>query len=268
VQHLYKSREDRRLSTNAEPLFKRISLRLKKHGLSFGDALNLALFVLTILSIVVAFLAVYYARVAMKDARHEADVSRQRSKDDAADQADRFDQQMDQLQTTAEILAGIQKYAVKNEVRNVKKDKARPLPSGTIGCNSVAFLSMWGTNITSNKALHTRLRNGEIICWVDLANEGDAELSQVRWKLDANCRDSSEGVFVAQEGKRFNEPQGRISLEFDAFPPKEKADKSSRKIFILRPSNQCPSMILNSQLFSNFDNVESRTFIEVTPIPK
>jgi hypothetical protein len=47
----------------------RLSLSLQKHGLSFGDALNIVLFLLTIASLVVALIGVKLAKDTLADAR-------------------------------------------------------------------------------------------------------------------------------------------------------------------------------------------------------
>jgi len=55
-----------------EPLMKRFDEVLEKHGLSLGDALNLALFALTIISLVVALVGLRIARITLDEAAKAA----------------------------------------------------------------------------------------------------------------------------------------------------------------------------------------------------
>ena len=75
----------------------RLGRHLERHGLSFGDALNIALFLLTIASLYLAYQAVRIARETLDDARTQAIKA-------AHDQDEQFKKQMEQLQVVTDEL--------------------------------------------------------------------------------------------------------------------------------------------------------------------
>jgi hypothetical protein len=273
------------------PLLKRLGLQLEKHGLSFGDALNVALFILTLLSLLFAYLGVHLAKVALHEADQQAGEARELAKEASRNQDAQFNQQIAELKSSrnaletargllkdqASVLRDLQDISHRElaiQTRAAKqaelRDKARPLPNMRVTCNGFRLIDVSGPSFT-NKAKKKNIEifrrdEGNIECYVFLANDGDAELKKVKLVIDVNCsNDPSEKVFITKSGLPLIPPQGRLVFFTDEnIPPNSTSNRLFRERFVFRPSEKCSSFILNSDLESdNSDGFETKSYVKV-----
>jgi hypothetical protein len=273
------------------PLLKRLSLQLEKHGLSFGDALNVALFLLTLLSLLFAYLGVHLAELALHETEQQAREARQLAREASDNQDAQFKQQIDELKSSrnaletargllkdqANALRDLQNISrrelliqTKAAERTASLDKARPLPSVQVSCNGFRLIDVSGPSVTNKAKKNVKIfrRNeGNIECSVLLTNDGDAELKKVKMFIDVYCSENPpEDVFIEKAGLPLTPPQGRLVFFADEnIPPKSTSNRLFRERFVFRPSEKCFRFILNSSLESdNSDGFETRSFVEVT----
>jgi hypothetical protein len=186
------------------PVMTRLGRHLEKHGLSFGDALNIALFALTIASLYLAYQAVRIAKETLDDARIQATQAAKDAAQAAKNQDAQFQKQMEQLRVASDAmkktstLLRSQSHILRNlqdisrqqlndlnatEARIEKQEKASPAPSIWGACNGEVFSKISQEDF-GDRYLRTSLRAatlkvpqaGILECSVGITNEGNLEL--------------------------------------------------------------------------------------------
>ena len=186
------------MSPEKPPIMARFSSRLEKNGLSLGDAVNVALFVLTLVSLYFAWQGVRLAKIAIADAHtqsakasQEQDVQFREQMQQLKASSNSLDEARSLLGSQSEILRKLQhisQHQLKDlnaqETRIRKQESARPIPDMWGGCNGTLFLNVpeSGKALIDSETLK-RQSPGSLNCFIRLANHGNDELKNVTLQI-------------------------------------------------------------------------------------
>lgn len=264
------------------PLLKRLAVHLEKHGLTFGDALNLAMLVLTLFTL-------YYAKITLKEAHDQAVDAKSQAEQATKDQQDQFKKQETQLELQTEelrsvnnamtaakkaltiqtdtlrSLQGTSKRQLATQTKFWEKINAQPQPVMAIMCNGENInLADGGDDIrkTETHKISPNTQDEPNFCGIELWNRGKADLTGIELTVWINCLSEGDEPFIADKEHRSEEAHTFI---LNSISPGTRRDAWINN-FELRINNKtCESFYLDSKLRSNFGKIiETVSGFEVT----
>jgi hypothetical protein len=275
-----------------KPLVGRLADSLARHGLSFGDALNVALFILTIASLFLAYAGVRIAKQTLWDARDQAEAQRKSAVKAGEDQEKQFQEQQRQLQKSSDsldtaagllsrqntILAGLQGIS-RRQLADLDasdaRSRAKPLPFLTVWCQNleVADSQKWAQRTTRHLHAHSFWsENSSMGCHADLVNKGNGDLRSARlefWVGGCLNKEGNGGVSLEpfdSEAKVLGNtvpfdgldiPPAVRFLDGRDIPPESTSGRAFSVPFTVRAANPCDHFLLQSLLESNnFTTIE------------
>lgn len=185
---------------------KRLNEYLQTYGLSFSDALNVALFLLTIFSLILAGAGVYLAKVQLDAATQAAKDQDDQFHQQIHHQDDQFSEQKKQLDYSAALLAKQSDTLTKQLQIAQSIYDAHPIPEIALRCNEMnthVYLTE-DIKISTEKAaeghidmgiLHDYDHDNLVICDFIVSNRGTQELH------DAELSVSNISPLCVQNGK-------------------------------------------------------------------
>lgn len=287
------------MSPDKVPVMVRLSRRLERHGLSFGDALNVALFILTVASLFLAYQGVRLARVTLEDARTQAAKASQDSAQASQNQDAQFKEQMKQLSTSSDalektstllksqsdILRRLQQTSEQQltdlnnaEKRYQKQENAKPKPAIQINCNGdrEPLLSVSAEDITRSAGQPLKYTtpyphppiDHRLYCALFLGNSGDTDLKNVKLRIYVFPEDSyappGDTVIITDlSGSASNEFERTI---FDGITihPKVSSNQMASGWFALVLCDNCKQFSL--RIFLDSDNSNAVLILESVTI--
>jgi len=258
---------------------RRLSAALDDHGLSFGDALNIALFLLTIFSLFLAYEGVRIAGITLDEA-HRA----------AQDQETQFKQQIDQLTKSSsaletarsllqrqsealQSLQGISRQQLRDlnkaEGRLEKQERARPAPHVEAYCASGKFIDASGRQLNElivNRAVKIYVPTetpNRVPCQVRLTNDGDGELKNKTLELHFSCiGEAKVGVLDPRRIGEFSDPDATF-FQGKNVPAGSASDRILIEKFVLFREANCVNIEVRGSLESdNFHAVDFSSHIQ------
>lgn len=237
------------------PIMTRLGRHLERHGLSFGDALNVLLFVLTIVSLVVAILGVVVARITLDEARNAG-----------RDQDRQFQKQMEQLGKASDILQKLQETSDKElKDLNAAEDRIRARPNPHIRgyCYGyyasdgeayvrISFLEVSGDDIKpirfkggvslevgyDNTVTLWKGREHELQCGVEVTNDANGELRNLELRASASW--SAKNLITKVNGDPNSDDSPKLISGRDV-PPKSSSNRSVQATFVIDCRTPCAS---------------------------
>ena len=230
----------------------RLSSRLQKHGVSFGDVLNLALFVLTISSLFLAYQGVRLARIALEEAHEQGKQQNVQFKEQLSQlqiSSRELGKASNDLDSQSEILRDLQNTSRQQlkdlnaaEARIEQQEKARPMPRIAASCGSDDFLMVSerdfrhrGRRQYQNSATISPDWPGEAMCFVAVTNDGTAELKNVGLELYVSCvHAASPPVVITYINDIENVRTYGYLIAHEDVPPRSRSDRPLHAKFIVR----------------------------------
>lgn len=273
----WQSREGGKKHTVKVSLIKQLALRLEKHGLSFGDALNLLVSLMTLVSLLAAFVGLYFAKGSLNEARNQAVEARSQAQQASQDQNAQFNKQMDALKEMIKTLSNLKDTSERQLTNQIAEDKiasdlrkAQPSPAFRINCFGSAIVLGSERDVEKVPLAFRDLREDPIIpCTIELWNQGKAELKGIHWHIGVNCggKPSDNAIIIPVNADPQNPPKSEIEFSFDDLPPAipHGRVKMPWKGFSLRPTQECLGFFLNSTIESNYagPGIFTRYYISV-----
>lgn len=264
----------------------RLSRLLEKHGLSFGDALNVALFVLTLAALGLAYQGVRLAKITLAEARAQA-------KDQdalAQEQMKQLRASTNALQTATTLLSeqsdtlrGLQEISRQqlanlngSEARIRKHEQEAAAPRIVGACDEFALMDAHGKDIPAimggnqfNTQVAVRLRRDRTVdCFIRVVNEGDAELKNANFGITISDSteiyggDCNPDVFVAKVNDSIASSGRSMAIIVGAtLPPYSKTRRFFEAHLLIRFGEKCRDFKIVVTLESdNFQRLEITTY--------
>jgi hypothetical protein len=266
------------------PIGHRLQRALTIPGLAFGDSVNLALFLLTVLSLAIAVMGVHIAKKTLDDAHNEAEAQLRAAgqavidQKRAADQAEKhqraeFDEQMKQLRSTSESLTkaaallDVQKHIQNNllatsqrqlQYASLGEKRATALPDPEISahCGGLDFVNSKRQLAEHKRELSTYWwwdDDDAIDCRIYLRNNGEATLQKATLEFsisgcDIDTNQPGAVITVPQGGAIL--PNGLQGIHEEDIPPHRISEDSSHYSLRIKRIGKCDSFTIHLKLTS------------------
>lgn len=250
------------MSTEKGPLMTRLSRRLEKHGLGFGDALNIALFLLTLASLYLAYQGVRLARITLADARVQAAKASQDQDAQFQEQMKQLKASSDALRTTSTLLStqsdilrdlqGTSRQQLKDlnaaEIRVQRQERARPELYIASDCNGITLLPAQKTETNYIEPVILYVPTSDVLrCWIAVKNYGDAELRNATLTMAILGCSKSTLYFASANAVQGTETILQL-ISHQNLPPNSKSGRTFNSEFSIFAGPKCSGFFIQVKL--------------------